>query len=234
MKGQKSVFHIFKIEIMVVLALFMVGCASIPSEAPELSKQLGYRISAIEEAHFRLLDNFFQQKRNQIDDFIDKEWVPEFANQFFSNPVMKKAWITIVIEDNDEQRLQFLLRTAPVLYQQIEKKRRELLDPLNKLEYEIKQTLKSEYSQTKAINNSLTSFLQSAADVEKNRQRYSENLGIDQYKLNDWINKTDTAVLNLLSQSEKAEDTLERGKQYIEKLNDIQNDLKLKINSLNN
>lgn len=46
------------------------GCASIPSEAPELSAELGNRISALEEATINLLHEYFEFKRKDVDNFI--------------------------------------------------------------------------------------------------------------------------------------------------------------------
>lgn len=59
--------------LFVVLAM-LIGCASIPSEAPELSAALGQRISAIEDSNITLLKRFFDQKRREVDKFIEKEW----------------------------------------------------------------------------------------------------------------------------------------------------------------
>ena len=72
-------------------AVFLSGCASIPPEAPELSMELGNRISAIEDAHITLLNRFFDQKRSDVDEFIEEEWVPVFAEEFFSNPAIADA-----------------------------------------------------------------------------------------------------------------------------------------------
>ena len=54
--------------------LFISGCATIPSEAPQLSGELGKRISAIEKSNLTLLHKFFDLKRNEVDKFIEKEW----------------------------------------------------------------------------------------------------------------------------------------------------------------
>ena len=93
--------------------LLISGCASIPSEATQLSGELGKRISAIEQANINLLHKFFDLKRNEVDRFIGEEWTPEFAKTIFSKPNTKKAWETIVKEDDPEQRLKFLIFVGP-------------------------------------------------------------------------------------------------------------------------
>ena len=78
------------------LAMFIAGCVSIPSEAPELSIELGKRISAIEESNITLIHRYFDHKREQVDNFIQEEWIPEFAKNFFSN---SKVRVFLAISD---------------------------------------------------------------------------------------------------------------------------------------
>lgn len=51
--------------VVYVCALTLAGCAAIPPEAPELSAELGQRISAIESSNITLLQRFFDQKRGK-------------------------------------------------------------------------------------------------------------------------------------------------------------------------
>jgi hypothetical protein len=140
------------------IVLSLVGCASIPPEAPELSVQLGQRISAIEDANITLLHRYFDEKRKDVDRFIEDEWVPVFADEFFSNTKISNVWDTIVRENNKKDRLLFLIKTGPKLQARINRKRVELVAPLDGLERRIEQKLRDEYAQARAINNSLTSF----------------------------------------------------------------------------
>ena len=149
---------IIKVTTLSVL-IAVTGCVSIPSEAPELSVELGKRIAAIEESNITLLNRFFDQKRKEVDKFIEEEWVPEFANHFFSNKTISDAWETIVSEDDKKQRLLFLVKTGPRLIKKINEKRLELIQPLDALERRIELKIREEYTQARAINNSITSFL---------------------------------------------------------------------------
>ena len=179
-----------KLGILVVL-LILVGCASIPPEAPELSAELGKRISAIEDSNITLLKRFFDQKRREVDKFIEEEWVPEFAEQFFSNQTISAAWNTIVREDDKQQRLMFLVKTGPKLQKKINEKRLELIQPLDDLERRIEKQIRDEYAQARAINNSITSFLVSSTEVVENRNRYLEMVGVTDDKIGKIIDKTD-------------------------------------------
>lgn len=216
-----------KIFSKVILLIFIVflpglqGCATIPHEAPELSVQLGKRISDIEDSNITLLNRFFDQKRKEIDRFIEEEWVPTFAENFFANPQVSKAWDTVVRENDKEQRLQFLVRMGPVLQKKINQKRLELIQPLDELERRIEKTIRDEYAQARSINNSITSFLLSAAKVAENRDRYLGMVGLTDQKIGPVIDKTDEVVSNLISKAKDAPDKVQKAEEYIEKLREI-------------
>lgn len=205
--------------------LALTGCASIPSEAPELSAELGRQISAIESSNVTLLRRFFDHKRRDVDKFIENEWVPEFANQFFSNQTISNAWDSIVSENDKKQRLLFLVKTGPKLQKKINEKRLELIQPLDDLERRIETKIRGEYTQARAMNNSITSFLLSASKVAENRDRYLEMASVTDESLGELIDKTDDAVLSLLGQGNDAQDKVTRAEDFLEKVREIRDSI---------
>lgn len=192
-----------------VLALILVimagGCIKIPPEAPELSAQLGTRLSSIEVSNLILLHRFFDHKRNEIDKFIEEEWVPIFAEEFFSNSTIEAAWETLVSENNKRDRLQFIVEIGPRLQGSINTKRLELIQPLDGLERGIEEKIRSEYAQARAMNNSITSFLLSASKVAETRDRYLEMVGVTDEQIGKLIDQTDDAVSDLLKKTGDAQ-----------------------------
>jgi len=205
--------------------LLVSGCASIPPEAPELSAELGNRISAIEDSNITLLQRFFDQKRKDVDRFIENEWVPTFANTFFSKPQISKAWETIVEEDDKNQRLMFIVKTGPKLQEMINQKRLELIQPLDNLERRIEKNIREEYSQVRAMNNSITSFLLSASKVAENRNRYLEMAGVTDEKVGNLVDKTDDAVSDLLKGAKDAQGKIDSAEKYLKKLRNIRDSI---------
>lgn len=207
--------------LLFVCSLAIAGCASIPPEAPELSAQLGGRIGALEVAHVRAVEKFFAERRLRVDEFIQQTWVPTFAGEFFQEKEIDEVWKQVVASRDPNDRLQFLVVVGPRLQKKINEKRLELVKPLEDLEREVKSKLKTEYDQAKAINNTLTAFLQSASKVEENRKRYLEMLGISDKQVDKFIDETDDAVTQLVSKTKDVSDKVDRGKAYIEKLKAI-------------
>lgn len=210
---------------MLAVLSVLVGCASIPPEAPELSVELGKRISAIEDSNITLLNRFFDQKRREVDKFIEDEWVPTFAEEFFSKDAISKAWNTIVREDDKKQRLTFLVKTGPKLQQKINEKRLELIQPLDALERRIEKNIRDDFSQARAMNNSITSFLLSAAEVAENRNRYLEMAGVTDEKIGKLIDETDDAVSDLLGKTKDGKDKIDRTDEFLKKVKSIRDSI---------
>jgi len=203
----------------------LVGCVSIPPEAPTLSAELGKRINSIEGANIKLLNRFFDQKRKDVDVFINEEWTPLFAKKIFSNPKISRIWNIIVIEDNKVDRLEFLIKMGPKLQKKINAKRLELIAPIDQLERTIEKAIRTEYTQARAINNSISSLLISASEVSENRDRYLEMIGVTDNKIGNIIDKTDGIVSNLLSKSEGAPSKVDKAKAFITKMKSLRDSI---------
>ena len=208
-----------------IIPFLLVSCASIPPEAPELSIELGKRISAIEKSNIKLLNRFFDQKREEVDKFIEEEWVPLFAENIFSDEKISRVWDIIVKEGNKQDRLTFLIKVGPQLQTKINEKRLELIKPLDLLERKIEKEIRMEYSQIKAINNSISSLLLSSSDVVENRNRYLEMVGVTDDKIGKVIDETDDLVSKLLSKSKDAPEKVDKAKAFITKVKSLRDSI---------
>jgi hypothetical protein len=204
--------------ILLVLASASAGCATIPPEATELSARLGQRVSALEDAHLALLHSFFTDRRQRVDAFVQEQWVPVFAEEFFSHPRITDTWDTVVRENDPAQRLEFIVRLGPRLQQRINWKRAELVAPLDALERELAAHLRAEYDQARAINNTLTSFLASASEVTEARQRYLDMVGVTDSEISAALDETDAALRAMLEGANNARARREAGEKYVDKL----------------
>lgn len=199
---------------LVGVGLALAGCASIPAEAPELSAQLGNRISAVEAAHLRLLEDFFVEKRRRVDQYVDDVWMPVFAQEFFADARVETLWDQVVQSRDPRDRVRFLTLVGPRLQAQINRKRAELVQPLDELESTVRARLRAEYDSMRALNNSLTTFLRSASKVDENRRRYLEMAGISAQETDRFAADTDAAVAELVSSAQNAENRLQEVEKF--------------------
>lgn len=207
-------------------ALIVGGCAAIPPEAPELSARLGGRIAALEAAHLRLLDVYFAEKKAKVDRFVEEVWVPVFAREFFDDPQIDGVWRQVVQSPDPQDRVKFITLAGSRLQAKINRKRLELIQPLEALEDEIRRRLKSDYDDSRAINHTLTAFLLSAAKVDENRRRYLDLVGITDAAVDAFVSETDQAVAKLASGAHSVEEHMRSGEEYLRRVRQLVERLK--------
>jgi len=205
---------------LVALA-FAAGCSKVPQAAPELSVELGRRISAIESSHMALLRQYFDDKRAQVDRFIDEQWIPVFAEETMNDPFMSGLWTQVAASDDPNDRLQFILRLAPKLQREINSQRTSMIAPLDNLEHEIERRLRDEYNQARAINQSLTNLLQSAADITEMRQGYLDMFGVTDTVISSAINTLDNVSGGLIEKADSVDLLKTRTEQYKSEVEEI-------------
>lgn len=215
---------VFKLTLFCFSFLFF-SCASIPKEAPVLSEQLGQELNSLEDSHIRLVESFFELKRKNLRTFLEEKWLPVYAETFFAKPEIQQMWERVSATGADEDRLMFLLVTAPELQADINEQYQQTIEPLNQLERALKNAIQEKYRNAMSINNTLTSFLVSAAEVDENRQRYLDMAGFTEDKISAAIDQTESLTSDLLIKAldadaklKGAEDNIE---EYKKKINDI-------------
>jgi hypothetical protein len=216
------------VRILLVCALCAVplgGCARIPAEAPTLSHELGERLTALQAANITLLHRFFDMKRSAVKNFVYQEWLPVFGEQVFADPNIQAVWTKVATSPDAKDKVEFIRRLGPKLQKAINDKEDELVSPLDELEREIETKIRAEYDQAFAINNTLTSFLTSAAEVDANRQRYLDKVGLTKEKTDTLVNQVDEAVGDLLKKTKDLEEKTNAAKEYATKLKDMKSKL---------
>lgn len=217
---------------LAIVGAIFVGCASIPREAPQLSAELGNRISALESANLTLLSRYFDLKRAEVDRFIDEVWVPEYAEEVFESPQVADAWNTIVSETDTSERLKFIVWIGPKIQTSINEKRAELVAPFDLIEKRVAAHLRSAYTEARAINNTLTSFLFSAANVAENRARYLDMVEVTDEQIGYVIHDIDNVVADLLAIGRDAANTVSQiedaERQFVDKLSIIGSSIGIK------
>ncbi|TRZ45044.1 hypothetical protein DMZ48_04600 [Robertkochia solimangrovi] len=210
--------------------MFWISCASIPKEAPQLSSEIGYEIQKLENDHLALLEIYFELKRKEVKRFVREIWLPEFATNFFSDPQILEVWNQVVTSDSEEDKVNFILYSAPQLQVKINEQYERLTAPLDKMELELKTSISQRYTEIKGVNNALTSYLYSASKIDENRQRYLDMAGIQQDEIYRIISETETITNDIANQAEGAQNGLDdiEGliKSYEKKINELLNELK--------
>lgn len=210
------------------IVLLCFSCASIPQQAPRLSEELGKRISSLEAAHLTLLNAYFEEKKQAVDDFIRTVWLPEFTRNVFENDQVRDAWNDLIKSGDIDERSEFITEMGIRLQGQIDEKRIELRKPLDDLQREIEQSIREEYNIARSANNTLTSFLHTASKIDENRQTYLDMLNISENKIANVIDETDEALESLADTAENIAEYQKKAEEYLKKLDELKEKIKSK------
>ena len=142
------------------------GCTpQVPPQTVELSRAIGERVSANQASHEAFVAEYFASSRGRVEDFLQHRWIPEFLATF-----TRDAELMSLLEDpslGDDERGQIVLEFAEAAVVEIERRRRELLAPLDALEAEALRELRAGYTDLHAMNVSVTGYLESIHEVSE-------------------------------------------------------------------
>lgn len=66
--------------LVILVAFALDGCASVPKESVELSKEVGKGIAESQRSYTGLLNTYFTSKKQQVDQWIENEYLPEYLS----------------------------------------------------------------------------------------------------------------------------------------------------------
>ncbi len=213
---------------LVVLCLSANACVQIPAEAPQLSAELGKRITAFQNAHLTMLHRFMADRRARVDEFIEKEWIPTFSRELTESPTFGAMWEKVAASHDPSDRMKFLVLVAPQIQEKINAKRMDLIAPLDEIERTIEQRLRDDYQTALAVNNSITSYLESAAELAANRDRYiamAQEAAGTHFDLDKHLDKAAEVVDGLVEKRDAVQGR-------VENLEQLEKDFRAKANEL--
>ncbi len=184
----------------VLLAGCVAGCAHVPAEAVKLSYQVGQDLPRLHESYDNLIHERFEDFRARRKAYLEEVWAPDFLSRWIEKGrLVDIAKGTIVwsfdtasfIKPTPGNEKMQLLTTINEWSAQavgkIEKKRKELLDPLDRDEKELRRQVQEAFTRVMQANAYITAHLQSLRNVEEAQDEALKALGIKD--LRDSINK---------------------------------------------
>jgi len=194
--------------LVILVALALGGCASVPKESVELSKEIGKGIAESQRSYTNLLNTYFASKKQQVDQWIENEYLPEYLSNVQSE--LKKAGQSTTLTP---QQLRDVLRDVIIERDQkhtdIEKTRILLLTKSNE-----------HYTLLSQGNAAVTSLLQSMVDVNEAKSSATqtikttsgEKVDLEQIEemFNDYLNKAGAASAKATNLYDKVKSELEK------------------------
>jgi hypothetical protein len=186
------------------LALLMVlnflGCASVPKEVVELSYTVGQDLNAVHLSYRQLIQTHFDGLRKQATGFLDNKWTPIYIKNF-----IKKGKLVERANNSDPNMVLLGVRLwAEVAVKEIEKKKKELIDPIDKNEKKLLNSIDEAFAQLISANAAITAHLNSIRKVKEVQDEALQALKVKD--LRDKINN------GLIFASDKANEAIEKVK----------------------
>jgi uncharacterized phage infection (PIP) family protein YhgE len=101
-----------------------------------------------------------------------------------------------------------------------------ILAPLDELEQALVQRIEEKYTEVAALNNSITTFLTSAADVIAARDRYLAKAGVTDENLDEVVSRVSTLVDDYLNKASSVEASAGEAKAFVDQARELTGTLK--------
>jgi hypothetical protein len=188
--------------LLLLISLTFLGCANVPKEVVELSYAVGRDINAVHLSYRQLVQTHFEGLRNQAIEFLENKWTPTYIKKF-----IEKGKLVERATNSDPKMVLLGVRLwAEVAVEEIEKKKKELIDPIDKDEKVLLNSIDEAFAQLISANAAITAHLNSirkvkelqgetlqALNLKDLRDKINEGLKIASNKANEAIEKVKKA-----------------------------------------
>ena len=188
------------------LSLLIVGCASIPKESVDLNNVVAQGIQENHRVQINLLNKYFEQKKNDLNNLIINEYLPKLISNFQSS--LKKNGMDTTL---DSPKIEAILK---LVMTKLDAANREL----DKTKVLIQDKIDTNYQLLIQANSSLTNLLQSAANVSLAQSNFNstiKSMTSESIDLNAIDKSISGYILTIGNDSKSAVDVYENVKNII-------------------
>jgi chloramphenicol O-acetyltransferase len=172
------------------------GCATIPRESVKLSENLGTMISNSRASYINLVNHYFDQRVEAMRTFALNEYKPAFIKNIQKRLKEQNQEFTF---DRYDQAVTRVLKKTDEWVAEVEAQRTQVLNEVN-----------AYYDLMTRANESVTSLLRSANQIEEARKKLTGDLEQKGDKLIDF-EKLDQQTQAILNKAQKARELLAPG-----------------------
>ncbi|MFA0412746.1 hypothetical protein AB4520_02915 [Vibrio renipiscarius] len=188
-----------KLITLTMCTLLSACAATVPKEVVELSYQMEKDMSQVEEAYVTLVRQHVSMLKKQREDYLYREWVPVMLEDWIqTGQLIEMAQGTVVYDESmggfktvtqpDRlSQLSSITEWALAASEEIEAKKRELIQPLEKAEQKLIADIHLSFNLLIQGNQTITAHLNSIREVQDVQNKLLERAGWD--GLRDNINQ---------------------------------------------
>ena len=209
----------------IMILLFATACTN-TTVSPDVSIELGNRLSLLEKAHVVSIRKYFDLKRDLVDEYLKNEWIPMYAKNFFSIPDVDKDWKEIIkptqVIGNDksieEKRLDFIINVATDVQIEINNKRKEMMQVIDDLEKQALENIEKNYKEANELNNTMTRYLVAENKLSESKSDILNKVGVENKDFSKIIEDTEKITSTISNNSDKV---LNKADEFINKYKEL-------------
>lgn len=162
--------------LVVLVAFSLASCDVVPKETIELSNTVGRDLEEVHRAHRSLAELHFSDIERNINRFIDETYRPAFIKVFASEYDLNKRIEDL--KDEPNKLLSVLTGFVQVATQRVEKKRSELINPIQEQKKLVISEIDAAHRQIQAAQAVVTRHLASVRKVRNVQNELLARVGL--------------------------------------------------------
>ncbi len=173
----------------------LVACAHVPPEAVQLSYQLGQDLESLYASYDEMIHDRFEELRARRTAYVDQEWARVYLAKFIEKGrLVEMAQGAVVLDVGHtrfvpptagREKLELLDSVAAwsrSAVRGIERKRAELVAPLDDQERAVRRDLREAFGRLLHANAYVSAHLASASGVQQQQDELLQRLGIKELR----------------------------------------------------
>lgn len=191
-----AVTRFTRVTVFAFAATIFTGCATIPKESVKLSENLGTMISRSRTSHINLANRYFNERVEAVKTFALNEYKPAYVKTIQKKLKEQNQEFTF---ERYDQAMSRVLKKIDEWVAEVEAQRTQVLGEVNE-----------HYDRMTRANESVTSLLRSANQIEETRKKLVGDIEQKGDKLIDF-EKLDQQTQAILGKVQQAKDLLAPG-----------------------
>lgn len=175
----------------------LASCAQVPQESVTLSEDVGSVLEELRQKNAALVDRMFTDRKNRINEFIDKEYGPYIVSEAMKKTNAVETLGNLVKAGKGDQALKLMQIMVNQSVAQIQKRRAALLQPIETQQSQVKAAFDSAFGVAIKGNETTTGLLRSVRQVDAAQNAILGDLGLKD--LREKVNADAAAVSDKLA-----------------------------------
>lgn len=225
--------------ILVGAFLFLNSCASIPKETVVLSKTIGTDIEGLHESHRQAIEMQFDNMEEEINSFIKEVYTPFVIHFVLKRELETKeeggpslfGSLEAAAKDGRKEVTQDAVKDMEdflsAAYEQIDARRRDLLQPIRQQRMEVLNALNESYNNISFANATVTGYLESIREVKDAQNEALTIIGVENLRgdIREQLVNTSELISEAVKKGReidiKSDDALIKLKKVFQEIKDI-------------